>query len=199
MTWHGQIRLVPGSCVFLALAALSHCFLRLWLMTPGAAKMVKLPLPSDADIVRGLIKHSRFRSLRLTFYVLHHEELPKSEVIAAQNSHHLTASALMRFTCQTTRWTSSQRRSALETLRDSARAAIGLTGTPLINELAEPFQCYKLLVRESAQFDSPPERSPPPKRYRRCLRRCFHVIRRRKPEVLLHLPICDVQEVDIPA
>ena len=94
---------------------------------------------------------------------------------------------------------STLRRDALEALRASVRMAIGLTGTPLINELTEPISLLQTLSQHAPQFDharlSSRRMGDSADVFEALLP---HVIRRRKREVLLHLPGCDVRTVDIP-
>ncbi|MBD1926932.1 hypothetical protein H6F74_11825 [Trichocoleus sp. FACHB-90] len=155
-----------------------------------------------ADIVRGLEQAlTASPSSRLTFYVLHYEELLKSEAVAALAEQSFDCLCLdeIHFIKQRAEQGSSQRRVTLQTLRNSAGAAIGLTGTPLINELAEPMSLLQTLSNDAPQFDH----SRLSSRRLSDIADVFeallpHIIRRRKPEVLLHLPSCDLLEVDIP-
>src|SRR5258708_35380057 len=91
------------------------------------------------------------------------------------------------------------RREALEKIRAAAQSAIGLTGTPLVNELAEPLSLLQVLSNQDRRFD-----------YIRLKNHRMgdiadvfeailpHIVRRRKKDVLLHLPLCDVRPVAIP-
>lgn len=155
----------------------------------------------DAKIIRGLDKAlTTSPSSELTFYVLHYEELRKEEAVAELAKHSFDCLCVdeIHFIKQRLGQESSQRRTLLEILRDSARSAIGLTGTPLINELAEPMSLLQTLSNHAPQFDH----SRLSNRRLSDIADVFeallpYIIRRRKPEVLLHLPICDVQEIDI--
>lgn len=154
-----------------------------------------------AKIIRGLDKAlTTSPSSDLTFYVLHYEELRKEEAVAELAKHSFDCLCVdeIHFIKQRLGQESSQRRTVLEILRHSARSAIGLTGTPLINELAEPMSLLQTLSNYAPQFDH----SRLSNRRLSDIADVFeallpYIIRRRKPEVLLHLPICDVQEIDI--
>jgi SAM-dependent methyltransferase len=156
-----------------------------------------------AKIVRGLDKTlSASSSSRLTFYVLHYEELLKSEAIATlaeQSFDCLCLDEIHFIKKRAGQQEGSLRREALKDLRQAASAAIGLTGTPLINELAEPMSLLQTLSNDAPQFDH----SRLSNRRLSDIADVFeallpHIIRRRKRSVLLHLPSCDVQPVDIP-
>jgi hypothetical protein len=155
-----------------------------------------------ARIVRGLdamLKHAD--SPQLTFYVLHYEELLNEAKAAALAGRSFDCLCLdeIHFIKQRAGQDLTHRREALETLRAAARTAIGLTGTPLVNELAEPMSLLQTLSQHAPQFDH----SRLSNRRLRDIADVFesllpHVVRRRKTEVLLHLPQCDVRPVDIP-
>jgi hypothetical protein len=155
-----------------------------------------------ALIMRGLdATLSASRSSQLTFFVLHYEELLNDEAIAALAGQPFDCLCLdeIHFIKQRAGQESTRRRTALENLRTSARTAIGLTGTPLINELAEPMSLLQTLSQHASQFDHAHLSS----RRMSDIADVFeallpHTIRRRKREVLLHLPGCDVRTVDIP-
>ena len=156
-----------------------------------------------AKIVRGLDKTlTASPASRLTFYVLHYEELLKSEAIATlaeQSFDCLCLDEIHFIKKRAGQQEGSLRREALKDLRQAAGAAIGLTGTPLINELAEPMSLLQTLSNDAPQFDH----SRLSNRRLSDIADVFeallpHIIRRRKRSVLLHLPSCDVQPVDIP-
>jgi hypothetical protein len=154
-----------------------------------------------ARIVRGLDKTlTALRSSRLTFFVLHYEELLNEDALAALADHSFDCLCLdeIHFIKQRAGQEITRRRTALETLRTSARTAIGLTGTPLVNELSEPLSLLQTLSENSQQFDH----SHLSNRRMADVADVFeailpHIIRRRKHEVLLHLPGCDIRTVDI--
>ncbi len=155
-----------------------------------------------ARIVRGIERTiADLPASSLTFYVLHYEELLDEDAVAALAEKSFDCLCLdeIHFIKQRAGQDLTRRRAALETLRASARAAIGLTGTPLVNELAEPMSLMQTLSQHAPQFDH----SRLSSRRLRDIADVFeallpHVVRRRKPEVLLHLPSCDVRTVDIP-
>ena len=156
-----------------------------------------------AKTVRGLDKTlTASPASRLTFYVLHYEELLKSEAIATlaeQSFDCLCLDEIHFIKKRAGQQEGSLRREALKDLRQAAGAAIGLTGTPLINELAEPMSLLQTLSNDAPQFDH----SRLSNRRLSDIADVFeallpHIIRRRKRSVLLHLPSCDVQPVDIP-
>ncbi len=140
------------------------------------------------------------QSSELTFFVLHYEELLNEQAVTALAEQSFDCLCLdeIHFIKQRAGQESTRRRTALESLRAAARAAIGLTGTPLINELAEPMSLLQALSQNFPQFDH----SRLNNRRLSDIADVFeallpHVIRRRKPEVLLHLPNCDVPLVNI--
>jgi SNF2 family DNA or RNA helicase len=153
--------------------------------------------------VRGLDKTlTASPSCCLTFYVLHYEELLKSEAIATlakQSFDCLCLDEIHFIKKRAGQQEGSLRREALKDLRQAAGAAIGLTGTPLINELGEPMSLLQTLSNDAPQFDhsrlSNHRLSDIADVFEALLP---HIIRRRKRSVLLHLPSCDVQPVDIP-
>lgn len=155
-----------------------------------------------AKIIRGLDKALTTSSAApLNFYVLHYEELLKEEAVKelAEKTFDCLCLDEIHFIKQRAGQESSQRRTTIQILRDRAGCAIGLTGTPLINELAEPMSLLQTLSNNAPQFDHSRLNS----RRLSDIADVFealipHIIRRRKPEVLLHLPSCDVQEIDIP-
>lgn len=155
-----------------------------------------------ARIVRGLDEALiASQSSALTFVVLHYEELLNENLVVALAKQSFDCLCLdeIHFIKQRAGQESTARRAALETLRTSAETAIGLTGTPLVNELAEPMSLLQTLSQHEPQFDH----ARLSNRSMRDIADVFeallpHVIRRRKREVLLHLPGCYVQAIDIP-
>ncbi|MBI3244098.1 MAG: hypothetical protein HYZ49_17585 [Chloroflexi bacterium] len=167
----------------------------------GPRGEIKTRLP-QARITRGLERTlADLPASRLTFYVLHYEELLNEDAVAALAERPFDCLCLdeIHFIKQRAGQDLTRRREALEKLRASARAAIGLTGTPLVNELAEPMSLLQTLSQHAPQFDH----SRLSSRRLRDIADVFeallpHVVRRRKREVLLHLPGCEVRTVDIP-
>ena len=156
-----------------------------------------------ARIVRGIEDILKAQpSSQLSFYVLHYEELLNDAAVAklAERSFDCLCLDEIHYIKQRAEQSEpTHRRFALEMLRASARTAIGLTGTPLINELAEPMSLLQTLSQHAAQFDharlSNRRMSDIADVFEALLP---HIIRRRKEETLLHLPGCDVRPVPIP-
>ena len=169
----------------------------------GSSGEIQRCLP-DARIVRGLPAALRTLSApavpSLTFYVLHYEELLKPDVLASLTSFSFDCLCIDEAHLIKQRaWQSeTRRRQALEALRAVSRTAIGLSGTPLVNELAEPLSILQVLSQHNPCFD-----------YSRLKQHQLsdiidvfeamlpHITRRRKEQVLLHLPSCDVQIITI--
>src|SRR5262249_44730268 len=136
----------------------------------------------------------------LNFYVLHYEELLSEPDTARLLERRFDCLCLdeIHFIKQRLSQEPTQRRSAADALRRSAQAAIGLTGTPLVNELAEPLSLLQILSGHDPAFDHTALSN-----YRMSdIADVFeallpHIIRRRKDAVLLHLPGCDIHLVDI--
>jgi SAM-dependent methyltransferase len=155
-----------------------------------------------ARIIRGLDQAVACSpSDELTFIVLHYEELLDEERAAALGDCPIDALCLdeVHLVKQRAGQAITQRRSALQLVRSGARAAIGLTGTPLVNELAEPLSLLQILSAEDPRF----AHSRLSNRRMSDIADVFesllpHVIRRRKREVLLHLPGCEVRPVLLP-
>ncbi len=155
-----------------------------------------------ARIVRGMSTTcTASLSSQQTFFVLHYEELLNEAAVAelARRSFDCLCLDEVHFVKQRAGQESTLRRTALEALRASARTAIGLTGTPLINELAEPISLLQILSQHAPQFDH----SRLSNRRMQDIADVFeallpHITRRRKKEVLLHLPSCDIQLENIP-
>ncbi|MBI5649392.1 MAG: hypothetical protein HZC40_02930 [Chloroflexi bacterium] len=170
-----------------------------WMSARGE---IKRCLP-HARIVRGIDETLKTDpDTRLAFFVLHYEELLNEDKVAmlAQKSFDCLCLDEIHFIKQrATQVEPTHRRSALELLRASAQTAIGLTGTPLINELAEPMSLLQTLSQHAPQFDharlSSRRMSDVADVFEAMLP---HIIRRRKDETLLHLPGCDVRPVSIP-
>ena len=170
-----------------------------WASTNGE---IRRCLP-HARIVRGVtdtLKHAADPQ-RLTFFVLHYEEVLHEDKVAALAERSFDCLCLdeIHFIKQRAGQEPTNRRAALERLRAAARTAIGLTGTPLVNELAEPMSLLQTLSQHAPQFDH----SRLSNRRLRDIADVFEallpvVVRRRKQDVLLHLPNCDVRSVAIP-
>src|SRR5258708_10673058 len=136
----------------------------------------------------------------LTFYILHYEELLRPDALSSLTSFSFDCLCIDEAHLIKQRaWQSeTQRRQALEALRAVSRTAIGLSGTPLVNELAEPLSILQVLSQNNPCFD-----------YSRLKQHQLsdtidvfeamlpHITRRRKEQVLLHLPSCDVQIITI--
>lgn len=159
---------------------------------------------AHATIVRGLqetLAAAPFAREIPVFFVLHYEELLDDEAVSRLAYEHFDCLCIdeAHFVKQRGGQKETARRESLEKLRAAARSAIGLTGTPLVNELAEPLSLLQVLSHQDRQFD-----------YSRLNNRRIgdiadvfeailpHIVRRRKKDVLLHLPSCDVHPVDIP-
>jgi superfamily II DNA or RNA helicase len=155
-----------------------------------------------AGIVRGLPAALRASPANdLTFTVLHYEEL--------LNAERLHALVERRFDClcvdeihlakQRANQDVTLRRSALEVLLAHSRVAIGLTGTPLVNELAEPLSLLQLLSQHNPAFDHTRLSSHRTSDIADVFEVLLpHIIRRRKQDVLLHLPGTDVRLLPVP-
>ncbi len=163
---------------------------------------------AHTSIVRGL--RATLNALNATslpsgtspvFFVLHYEELLNDEMVDRLTDERFDCLCIdeVHFVKQRGGQKETYRREALEKIRAAAQSAIGLTGTPLVNELAEPLSLLQVLSNQDRQFD-----------YTRLNNHRMgdiadvfeailpHVVRRRKKDVLLHLPLCDVQPVEIP-
>lgn len=169
-----------------------------WVSTSGE---IHRCLP-DARIVRGIDKAITHKdSSRLAFFVLHYEELLNDEAMATLVERSFDCLCLdeIHFIKQRAGKEETNRRKAINGLRACSRVAIGLTGTPLVNELSEPMSLLQTLSQNAPQFDH----SRLSNRRLSDIADVFeallpHIIRRRKINVLLHLPHCDVREVEIP-
>ncbi len=154
-----------------------------------------------ARVIRGIADTLSARSTTaLPFYVLHYEELLNENAVAKLAARNFDCLCLdeIHFVKQRAGQELTTRRSALETLRASARTAIGLTGTPLVNELSEPMSLMQTLSQHAPQFDHARLSS----RRLSDIADVFetllpHIIRRRKDETLLHLAGCDVRPVPL--
>ena len=158
----------------------------------------------DITIVRGLqetLHAFGTPSTSLTFFVLHYEELQNVDALSALTSQQFDCLCIdeVHFVKQRSGKEETLRRVTLETLRKAARTSIGLTGTPLVNELAEPMAILQLLSLHDPQFDyarlSNHRMSDVADVFEAMLP---HIVRRRKKDVLLHLPACDVRTIDLP-
>lgn len=157
----------------------------------------------QARIVRGIADTLKSKPTnQLAFYVLHYEELLNEGAVAklAERSFDCLCLDEIHFIKQRADQADpTNRRAAMEKLRAVARTAIGLTGTPLINELAEPMSLMQTLSQHAPQFDharlSTRRMSDIADVFEAMLP---HIIRRRKDETLLHLKGCDVRPVPIP-
>src|SRR5258707_2898427 len=160
---------------------------------------------THASIVRGLRETLAVASLSSgtspIFFVLHYEELLNDEMVDRLAGEQFDCLCIdeVHFVKQRGGQKETYRREALEKIRAAAQSAIGLTGTPLVNELAEPLSLLQVLSDQDRQFD-----------YTRLKNHRMgdiadvfeailpHIVRRRKKDVLLHLPLCDVRPVEIP-
>ncbi len=158
-----------------------------------------------ALIIRGLRETLDATSLRSgtspVFFILHYEELLNDEMVDRLVGEQFDCLCIdeMHFVKQRGGQKETYRREALEKIRAAVQSAIGLTGTPLVNELAEPLSLLQVLSNQDRQFD-----------YTRLNNHRMgdiadvfeailpHIVRRRKKDVLLHLPLCDVRPVEIP-
>jgi superfamily II DNA or RNA helicase len=154
-----------------------------------------------AKIIRGIEKALKAPQPRgLMFFVLHYEELLNDDAVAELAKREFDCLCLdeVHYIKQRASQEPTRRRSALEDIRSAAKSAIGLTGTPLVNELAEPMSLLQTLSQNAPEFDhsrlSNRRLSDIADVFEALLPR---VVRRRKSEVLLHLPDCDVQTVPI--
>lgn len=160
---------------------------------------------SHASIVRGLREildaASSSSGTSPAFFVLHYEELLNDEMVDRLIREEFDCLCIdeVHFVKQRGGQKETYRREALEKIRAAAQSAIGLTGTPLVNELAEPLSLLQILSNNNPRFH-----------YTRLNNRRMsdiadvfeavlpHIVRRRKKDVLLHLPLCDVRPVEIP-
>lgn len=160
---------------------------------------------SHASIVRGLREtldaSSSSSGVSPTFFVLHYEELLNDDMVDRLIREEFDCLCIdeVHFVKQRGGQKETYRREALEKIRAAAQSSIGLTGTPLVNELAEPLSLLQILSDNDPQFH-----------YTRLNNRRMgdiadvfeavlpHIVRRRKKDVLLHLPLCDVRPVEIP-
>ena len=157
-----------------------------------------------ASIIRGLPETLAATSLpprtHPIFFILHYEELLNDEAVDRLVAEQFDCLCIdeVHFVKQRGSQKETYRREALEKIRAAAQTAIGLTGTPLVNELAEPLSLLQILSNQDRQFD-----------YTRLSNHRMgdvadvfeamlpHIVRRRKKDVLLHLPLCDVRPVEI--
>ncbi|MGB8346840.1 MAG: DEAD/DEAH box helicase, partial [Ktedonobacteraceae bacterium] len=160
---------------------------------------------AHASIVRGLRATLDATSLpsgtSSVFFVLHYEELLNEELVDRLAGEQFDCLCIdeMHFVKQRGGQKETYRREALEKIRSAAQSAIGLTGTPLVNELAEPLSLLQLLSNQDHQFDytwlSNHRMGDIADVFETILP---HVVRRRKKDVLLHLPLCDIRSIEIP-
>ena len=157
-----------------------------------------------ASIVRGLRETLRSASLPVgpspVFFVLHYEELLDDEGVNILTTQRFDCLCIdeVHLVKQRAGQQDTYRRDALEKVRAVVQSAIGLTETPLVNELAEPLSLLQILSNHNRQFD-----------YTRLSNRRMsdiadvfeamlpHIVRRRKKDVLLHLPLCDIRSVEL--
>jgi Hypothetical methyltransferase/SNF2-related domain len=157
-----------------------------------------------ASIIRGLRETLDATSLppetHPIFFVLHYEELLNDEAVDRLATEQFDCLCIdeVHLVKQRGGQKETYRREVLEKIRAAAQTAIGLTGTPLVNELAEPLSLLQILSNQDRQFD-----------YTRLSNHRMgdvadvfeamlpHIVRRRKKDVLLHLPLCDVRPVEI--
>lgn len=156
----------------------------------------------NAHIIRGIESVQTARPPTThTFTILHYEELLNEDRLRALTDRPFDCLCLdeVHLVKQRAGQDLTRRRSALVALRSNTRSAIGLTGTPLVNELAEPMSLLQVLSQNDQQFDharlSNRRMSDVADVFEAMLP---HVVRRRKRDVLLHLPGCDVRTVPIP-
>lgn len=157
-----------------------------------------------AHVVRGLpavlTTFSQSPGVPLVIYVLHYEELLKEEAVQGLTSCHVDCLCIdeAHMVKQRAWQGESGQRQALDQVRRSARVAIGLTGTPLVNELAEPLSLLQLLSHHDPRFEYT--------RLRNSLLSdnidVFEVMlpsmtRRRKELALQHLPSCQVRAISV--
>ena len=160
---------------------------------------------AHASIVRGLRETLATTSFppgtSPVFFVLHYEELLNDEMVdrLAHEQFDCLCIDEVHFVKQRGGQKETYRREALEKIRAVAHSAIGLTGTPLVNELAEPLSLLQLLSNQDSQFDYTRLRNHRMGDIADVFEAILpHIVRRRKKDVLLHLPLCDVRPVEIP-
>jgi SAM-dependent methyltransferase len=160
---------------------------------------------AHVSIVRGLRETLDATSLPSgtspVFFVLHYEELLNDEMMDRLTSEQFDCLCIdeVHLVKQRGGQQETYRREALVKTRAAAQSAIGLTGTPLVNELAEPLSLLQILSNQDRQFD-----------YTRLSNHRMgdiadvfeailpHIVRRRKKDVLLHLPLYDIRPVEMP-
>lgn len=160
---------------------------------------------SHASIVRGLRETldatSSFSEVSPTFFVLHYEELLNDEMVDRLTREEFDCLCIdeVHFVKQREGQKETYRREALEKLRAAAQSSIGLTGTPLVNELAEPLSLLQILSNNDPQFQYTRFNNHRMSDIADVFEAVLpHIVRRRKKDVLLHLPHCDVRPVEIP-
>lgn len=163
---------------------------------------IKRCLP-NAVIVRGIENAVNFQedSSTVTFFVLHYEEMEQAEYFTALSQKHFDCLCIdeIHYIKQREKCDESQRRSLINALRQSANTAIGLTGTPLVNELSEPISLMQTLSNNASQFDHSLLRNHRMSDIADVFESMLpHIIRRRKKTTLLHLPDCIINTVSIP-
>jgi len=160
---------------------------------------------AHASIVRGLRETLDAASLPSgtspVFFVLHYEELLNDEMVDRLADEQFDCLCIdeVHLVKQRGGQKETYRREALEKIRAAAQSAIGLTGTPLVNELAEPLSLLQVLSNQDRQFDYTRLNNHRMSDIADVFEAILpHIVRRRKKDVLLHLPLCDVRPVEIP-
>lgn len=114
---------------------------------------------SHASIVRGLRETldaaTSSSGASPAFFILHYEELLNDEMVdrlIKKEEFDCLCIDEVHFVKQRGGQKETYRREALEKIRAAAQSSIGLTGTPLVNELAEPLSLLQILSNNDPQF-----------------------------------------------